>query len=134
MIYPAESEFAHPVVCVAKQDGSVRLCIDYRQLNAITEVDAFPMNNATEMIWMVAMASYITVLDLTRGYWQIPVEERSQKFTAFVTNRGQYAWTVMPYGLKNSAATFQHVMNEVLQPHREYAGAYIDDIAICSPK
>lgn len=132
MIYPVDSSFAHPIVCVAKRDGSVRMCIDYRQLNQVSETDSFPMHNVSELLYTVANAKFISVLDMTRGYWQIPVNPESQKYTAFQTPYGLYAWRVMPYGLKNSAATFQRVMNEVLHEHREYASAYIDDVAIYS--
>lgn len=60
LIYPVESEFAHPIVCVAKKDGGMRLCVDYRKLNAITKPDAFPMGQATEILYQVAKAKYIT--------------------------------------------------------------------------
>lgn len=131
-IYPTESAFSHPVVCVSKKDGSMRMCVDYRQLNEITEADNFPMQNVNELLYDVAKANFISVLDMTRGYWQVPLHPDSRKLTAFSTPRGLYAWKVMPYGLKNSAATFQRVINEVLKPHRGYACAYIDDVAIYS--
>lgn len=132
LIYPVESSFSHPVVCVGKKDGSMRLCIDYRQLNALTLPDAFPMTDASETLLQVARASFITTLDMLRGYWQIPMDPASEKYTAFVTHGGQYAWRVMPYGLKNSGPTFQRAMNEVLSPHRQYSRAYIDDVAVFS--
>lgn len=131
-IYPVDSAFAHPVVCVAKKDGSVRMCVDYRQLNAITESDSFPMGNVAELLYSVANARYISLLDMTRGYWQIALDPSSRKYTAFATPRGLYAWRVMPYGLKNSAATFQRVMNEVLKEHVQYVCTYIDDVAVYS--
>lgn len=132
LIYPTESEFAHPVVCVGKKDGTIRMCVDYRALNAVTKADAFPMMNPQELIFRVGRAQFITVVDLRRGYWQVPMEEKSQKFTAFVTHEGQYAWKVMPFGLKNSAATFQRMVNKLLSQHQVYATAYLDDIAIFS--
>lgn len=131
-IYPIDSPFAHPIVCVAKKDGSVRMCIDYRKLNTVTEPNSFPMGNMTELLFDVAKANFISVLDMTRGYWQIALDDDSQKLCAFATPRGLYAWKVMPYGLRNSAATFQRVMNEVLREHRGYACAYIDDVAVYS--
>lgn len=132
LIYPIESDAAHPVVCVAKKDGSMRMCIDFRKLNAVSKQDQFPMQNVSELVYGVSNSRYITVLDLTRGYWQIPVEQESQRYTAFATPQGLYAWTVMPYGLKNSAATFQRTMNEILSSHKEYSCVYIDDVAIHS--
>lgn len=132
VIYPVVSSFSHPVVCIGKKDGGMRLCIDYRQLNTLTLPDAFPMTNASETLLQVAQASFITTLDMLRGYWQIPMDPTSEKYTSFVTHGGQYAWRVMPFGLKNSGATFQRVMNQVLSTHRHYACAYIDDVAVYS--
>ncbi|XP_064470511.1 uncharacterized protein LOC135384989 [Ornithodoros turicata] len=131
-IYPVESNVAHPVVCVSKRDGTMRMCVDYRKLNTVTEQDRFPMENITELIYKVSKSRFISVLDMTRGYWQIQMDPESQKYTAFATPSGLYAWNVMPYGLRNSAATFQRVMNGLLRRHRDYTCVYIDDIAIHS--
>jgi len=132
MIEPSESEWAHPVVCVAKKNGSVRLCVDYKQLNKYTIPDAYPMKRATELLYDVGKANFITVLDLTKGYWQIPMRPEAKAYTAFVTHSGQYQWNVMPFGLKNSGSTFQRSMDKVLSDHREYCRSYIDDVAIFS--
>lgn len=67
---------------------------------------------------------------MTQGYWQINVQPESQRYTASATTSGLYAWLVTPYRLRNSAATFQRIMNEVLQPHKGYASAYIDNVAV----
>lgn len=132
LIYPIESEFSHPVVCVSKKDGSVRMCVDFRNLNDVTRDDAFPMSLPQELVLRVGRANYITLIDLKRGYWQVPMAPESEHYTAFVTHEGQYAWRVMPFGLKNAAATFQRIMNTLLASHREYACAYLDDVAIFS--
>lgn len=132
LVYPVESEHAHPVVCVSKKDGTVRMCVDYRALNAITKDDAFPMELPQELIMRVGQANYITLIDLRRGYWQVPLAKESQALSAFVTHEGQFAWRVMPFGLKNAAATFQRNVNSMLRQHRQYAAAYLDDIAIFS--
>lgn len=132
LIYRCESAFAHPIVCVPKKDGSVRLCIDYRALNAVSETDAFPMGHPQELIMRVGAAKFITLIDLRRGYWQVPLAEDSQLCTAFISHCGQFAWRVMPFGLKNAAATFQRNMNLVLAGHEDYACAYLDDIAVFS--
>ncbi|XP_042144967.1 uncharacterized protein LOC121835094 [Ixodes scapularis] len=132
LIYPVESPHAYPIVCVSKKDGGLRLCCDYRKLNSITEPDAFPMSLPSELLLQVAKAKYITLIDMLRGYWQIPLDEQAQALTAFVTPVGQYAWRVMPFGLKNASATFQRIINGMLAAHREYACAYIDDLAVFS--
>lgn len=132
LIYECESPFAHPVVCVAKKDGSVRLCVDYRQLNSVTTTDAFPMQFPDDLIMRVGRSNFVTLIDLRKGYWQVPLASESQLATASVTHQGQFAWRVMPFGLKNAAATFQRIMNSVLRGHERYVCAYFDDIAVFS--
>lgn len=132
LIYAVESECAHPVVCFAKKDGMLHVCVDYQTLNAITCVDAFPMTNPQELIYKVGRARYITVVNLKHGFWQVPIDPESQHFTAVVMHEGQYAWHVMPFGLKNAAATFQRMVNRLLSKHQAYATAYLDDIAVFS--
>ncbi|GFS80787.1 hypothetical protein TNCV_2905801 [Trichonephila clavipes] len=78
LIEPSESEWAHPIVCVSKKNGSIRLCVDYRHLNSFTIADAYPMQNAKDLLFEVGQANYITVLDLTKGYWQIPMAEEAK--------------------------------------------------------
>lgn len=129
-IFPRESKCAHLIVSVAKKDGSLRLCVDYRKLNTVTEPDQFPMADVKELLYQMAQASFITTLDLTRGYWQIAIHPDSQQYTAFATPHRLYPWNVMPYGLRNTVATFQSIMNEVLRDHKDYAVAYIDDVAV----
>lgn len=77
-------------------------------------------------------AGFLTTLDLTRGYWQVPVAEESQNKTAFVTPFGLFEFTVMPFGLQGAPATFQRLMDRVLQGRGNFAAAYLDDIIIFS--
>ncbi|GFW40479.1 retrovirus-related Pol polyprotein from transposon 17.6 [Trichonephila clavipes] len=132
LIEPSESEWAHPIVCVSKKNGSIRLCVDYRHLNSFTIADAYPMQNAKDLLFEVGQANYITVLDLTKGYWQIPMAEEAKPYTAFVTHHGHYQFCVMPFGMKNAGSTFQKVMDQVLVKHRAYCRSYIDDVAVFS--
>ncbi|GFU27806.1 retrovirus-related Pol polyprotein from transposon opus [Trichonephila clavipes] len=130
LIEPSESEWAHPIVCVSKKNGSIRLCVDYRHLNSFTIADAYPMQNAKDLLFEVGQANYITVLDLTKGYWQIPMAEEAKPYTAFVTHHGHYQFCVMPFGMKNAGSTFQKVMDQVPVKHRAYCRSYIDDVAV----
>ncbi|GFT78273.1 retrovirus-related Pol polyprotein from transposon 17.6 [Trichonephila clavipes] len=132
LIEPRESEWAHPIVCVSKKNGSIRLCVDYRHLNSFSIADAYPMQNAKDLLFEVGQANYITVLDLTKGYWQIPMAEEAKPYTAFVTHHGHYQFCVMPFGMKNAGSTFQKVMDQVLVKHRAYCRSYIDDVAVFS--
>ncbi|GFV89265.1 hypothetical protein TNCV_285981 [Trichonephila clavipes] len=132
LIEPVVSEIAHPVVCVHKKDGTIRLCIDFRSLNALTVPDAYPMQNMMELNFLVGKKKFITVLDMLKRYWSIPMEDSSKHLTAFRTHRGQYQWNVLPFGLRNAAATYQRAMSKVVQTISDFACAYIDDLAIFS--
>ncbi|GFT02342.1 retrovirus-related Pol polyprotein from transposon 297 [Trichonephila clavipes] len=132
LIEPVVSEIAHPLVCVHKKDGTFRLCIDFRSLNALTVPDAYPMQNMMELNFLVGKKKFITVLDMLKGYWSIPMEDSSKHLTAFRTHRGQYQWNVLPFVLRNAAATYQRAMSKVVQTISDFACAYIDDLAIFS--
>ncbi|GBN53330.1 hypothetical protein AVEN_164337-1 [Araneus ventricosus] len=71
LIEESYSDTAHPVVCIYKKYGSVRLCVDYRTLNAVRKPDDFPMKNAVDLIYNIGKANIITTLDLLKGYWAI---------------------------------------------------------------
>ena len=68
IIEPSASEWSSPIVMVKKKDGSLRMCIDYRRLNAVTEVEAYPMPRVDELIDRLGKARFISTLDLTKGY------------------------------------------------------------------
>ena len=85
VIEPSNSEWAAPVVVVTEKDGSLRFCVDYRKFNALSRPDAYPMPRVDELIDKLSSATYITTLDLMRGYWQVPVTEESRTLTAFAT-------------------------------------------------
>ncbi|GFU17395.1 retrovirus-related Pol polyprotein from transposon opus [Trichonephila clavipes] len=130
LIEPSECEWAHPIVCVSKKNGSIRLCVDYRHLNSFTIADAYPVQNAKDLLFEVGQTNYITFLDLTKGYWQIPMAEESKPYTAFATHHGHFQFCVLPFGMKNAGSTFQKVMDFVLVKHRAYCRSYIDDVAV----
>ncbi|KAJ1196314.1 hypothetical protein NDU88_000185 [Pleurodeles waltl] len=133
----SESPWASPVVLVLKphsKDGKkeMRFCVDYRGLNQVTKTDAHPIPRADELIDTLASAKYLSTFDLTAGYWQIKLSEDAKPKTAFSTIGGQYRFTVMPFGLKNAPATFQRLVNTVLQGLEAFSAAYLDDIAVFS--
>ena len=76
IIEKLSSKWAAPIVLVKKKDGSLRMCVDYRRLNSATHSDAYPMPRIDNLIDRLGKAKYITALDLTRGYWQMPVAAR----------------------------------------------------------
>ncbi|XP_058876949.1 uncharacterized protein LOC131731694 [Acipenser ruthenus] len=126
------SDWCSPVVMVTKPDGSIRFCIDFRKLNAVSKFDAYPMPRVDELLERVGNARYISTLDLTKGYWQVPLSPDSCEKTAFSTPQGLFEFVVLPFGLHGAPATFQRLMDRVLRPHAEYAGAYLDDVVVFS--
>ncbi|XP_066445357.1 uncharacterized protein [Eleutherodactylus coqui] len=133
VIQKSRSAWASPVVLVPKKDRTTRFCVDYRRLNAITVSDAYPMPRIDELLDRLAGAQYLTIMDLSRGYWQIPMTREAQERSAFITPFGLYESKVMPFGMKNAPATFQRLVNRLLEGLEGCAVAYLDDIAIFSP-
>ena len=132
VIEPSNSAWSSPIVLVPKPDGTWRFCNDFRKLNEISKYDAYPMPRIDELIERLGPARFISTLDLTRGYWQVPLTPRAREKTAFTTPEGLFHYKVLPFGVHGAPATFQRLMDRVLRPHRAYAAAYIDDIVIHS--
>lgn len=132
VIEPSNSEWCSPVVIVYKKDGTLRICIDFRKLNSVSEFDAYPMPRIDELLERIGSARYITTLDLCKGYWQVPLDPSSRPYTAFRTPAGLFQFTVMPFGLHGAPATFQRLMDKVLQGCEECSAAYLDDVVIYS--
>ena len=114
-----------------KKDGTWRYCIDYCKLNAITILDAYPVPNIEMMFNELKGARFFSKIDLTDGYWHIPIREKDREKTGFATRQGVWQWRCMLMGLKNSSFTFQRVMQNVLRKHLwNPCMVYIDDIII----
>ena len=132
IIEPSSSEWAAPIVLVKKKDGSLRLCVDYRRLNSVSRTDAYPMPRIDDMIDQLGRASFISTLDLTRGYWQVPVANIDRHKTAFITPFGLYQFKAMPFGLQGAPATFQRMMDQLIRGLEGFTAAYLDDLVIYS--
>ena len=132
VIEESNSPWASPVVLIPKPDGSIRFCVDYRRLNDVTLPDAYPLPRVEDLIDKIGRAKYLTKIDLSRGYWQVPMDEDSVPVSAFVTPHGQFQWKFMPFGLRNAPGTFQRLVRKVLTGLETFTGAYLDDIIIFS--
>ena len=134
VIRPSNSPWASPVVMVKKKDGSLRFCVDFRQLNAATVKDAHPLPRIDDLLDALHGALWFSTVDLKSGYWQVPIMERDKEKTAFRTSSGQlYEFNPVPFGLCNAPATFSRLMDRILSGlHWETCLFYLDDIIVFS--
>ena len=129
VIEPSDSPYCSPIVLVKKKDGSIRFCIDFRVLNTKTIGDACPIPDHDYIISKMADAVYFTKLDMTKGYWQIAIDEDCRKFTAFQAAGELYQFKRMPFGLKNAPMTFNRMMNRLIG-NREDCVFFFDDVTV----
>ena len=134
LLIPSRSPYSSPVLLVGKPDGTIRLTIDYRWLNQATVKDAYPLPNIENLFVALSRSKYYTKVDCYSGFYQVQMDADSTQYTAFSCEWGLYEYVVMPMGLTNAPATFQRLMNRVLQAEIE-AGivvVYMDDLLIHS--
>ena len=103
------------------------MCTDYRKVNKVTKSDTFPIPRMDG----IGNAKYVTKFDLLKGFWQVPLTDRAKEISAFVKPTGLYQYKVMPFGMKNSPATFQRLVNSIVSDI-DGCEAHIDDVIIYS--
>ena len=129
VIQPSFSPWASPIVLV--KDNSTRFCIDYRELNARTIADAYPLPNPNDILDSLSGSTFFATLDLKSGFWQVPMSEQDRQKTAFCVPGGHYEFLRMPFGLINATATFQRLMERVLQGLLwNGVGVFVDDVVV----
>ena len=133
VIEPACSPWASNVVLAKKKDGTLRCCIDFRQLNDITKKDAYPLPRTDTCLDAMSGSCLFSTFDLRSSYHQLPMHPESTDKTTFITHRGAYRFRTMPFGLCNAGATFQRLMDLVLTGlNFEICLVYLDDIVLFS--
>ena len=131
LIEPSKSNWSSPCILVPKSDGTFRFCTDYRKVNSVTKTDTYPIPRIEDCIDKIGNAKYVSKFDLLKGFWQIPLTDRAKEISAFVTPDGLFQYKVMPFGMKNSPATFQRMINQIVSDING-CEAYIDDIVVYS--
>ena len=107
-----------------------RICVDYRELDKVTKKHSYPLPNAYDEIQRAAGHKYYAFLDLKNGFWQIKMRPEDCEKTEFLTPFGVYEWLVMLFGLRNAPATFQQLMEEIIEPFRSFVAGLLDDVAV----
>ena len=133
VIEPACSPYNSPIVMVKKKGGDFRFCADLRALNDVCVFDGEPLTDVQHLFQSLGKAKYFSKLDLTKGYWAIPIEEEDRDKTAFTTSKGQFRWVNLPFGLKTASGIFNRMMRKLLGPlHRNDVHHFMDDILIAT--
>jgi len=134
IIQSSKSEFSSPVVLVNKKETKeMRFCVDFRRINSFIIEDRFPLPSIQSILDMLQNSKVFSIVDLKSGYWQIPLSPESRKFTAFVSHRGLFEYTRIPFGLSTAPAVFQRTMQTVFNGLiGVFVFVYLDDIIIFS--
>ena len=131
IIVECSSSWNSPVVPIRKKNGDLRLCVDFRKINAVTMKKNFFTPDLQQIGDCLKGAKYFSTLDLCQGYYQILLDERDQIKSAFTTKSGQYCFTRMPFGLTGAPATFQRAMTQVMRnANWKNCVVFMDDILV----
>ncbi|GFW69387.1 retrovirus-related Pol polyprotein from transposon 17.6 [Trichonephila clavipes] len=133
VIEECESPYPAPVVLVPKPNGKVRLYVDYRKLNSVTKVDAYPLPRMDDLLNESTPTSFMSTIDLQSGYHQVKVAGVDQDQTACICPFGPYRYLRMPFSLRNAPATFQRLIGKFRSGLKDvFALSYLDDIIVLS--
>lgn len=134
LIRHSNSRWTSAPVLVGKKSGGYRVAIDYRSLNSRTKVPVYPMPRSDWLLAQLGNARWFTSFDLSQGFFQIPLREQDIEKTAFICHRGTFEFTRMPFGVAGGPATFQALMDRVLDGiNHQCAMAFLDDVLVYSP-
>eukprot|EP00111_Clytia_hemisphaerica_P016400 TCONS_00048555-protein len=133
IIRRSQSSWSSPVLLVPKACGAMRMCIDYRRLNAVTKKDAYPIPRVNDVLDQLGGAKYFSTCDLQSGFHQVPLTARSIPKTAFVTHRGLFEYVRLPFGPSNGPSKFERLLEDIFRNELwDFVSIFIDDIIIHS--
>ena len=132
-VRPSTSPWGAPVLFVKKKDGSLRFCIDYRELNKVTIRNQYSLPRIDDLFYQLQGARVFSKIDMKSGYHQLKIRSEDVPKTAFKARYGHYEFLVMPFGLTNALVVFMDLMNRIFQPYLDqFVIVFIDDILIYS--
>ena len=131
-IHPSSSSWGCPAIFVKKKDGTLRMCVDYRPLNAVTIKNKYHLPRIDTLFNQLAGAKVFSKIDLCSGYHQIKIRPQDIPKIAFSTRYGLYEYLVKSFGLTNAPAFFMYLMNSVFMKLDKFVVVFIDNILICS--
>jgi len=133
VIEPTSFDWGFHVVLVPKNDGTLRFCVDYRLLNAVTKRDSYQLPRMDECIESLGEANVFSTLDCNAGYWKVLIADGDREKTAFVCHKGAYHYKRMPFGLTNAPTTFQRALDIILSGAKwQSCLVYLDDVIVYS--
>lgn len=130
-IQPLRTLYGTLMLFQKKQNGTLRMCVDYRALKKVTIKNKYPIPVLTELFDRLSKASYFTKLDMKSDYWQMRIVEGDEGKTTCVSHYGSYEFLVMPFGLTNAPINFCNLMNDLLFDYLDvFVVVYLDDIVV----
>ena len=128
-VRPSTSPWEAPILFVKKKNGSLRLCIDYKELNKVTIRNQYLLPRIDHLFYQLQGARVFSKIDRRTGYHQLKIQSKDVSKTAFRTQYGHYEFLVMPFGLTNALADFMDLLNRIFKPYlNQFAIVFIDDI------
>ena len=132
LIQHSTSQWSSPLVVVPKRDGSIRITVNYKRLNAVSIVDKYPLPRIDDLIDTLGSGKVYSTFDLMSGFFQVAIDPSSVEMTAFITPRGLYEWKVMPQGHAGSPGSFVRLMRQVTMGLNSVR-MYLDDAIVFDP-
>ena len=133
VIQESTSPWCSPILCVRKPDGRIRFCIDFREVNDVTQADGGELPHMAAQLHVLRGSKLFATLDASSGYWQVPLTDGAKPVTGFSFQGTHYEFTVLPFGVKNGPSIFARLMNKLLRhlvDRGEPIGIYFDDITV----